>query len=142
MGTSRRIVLSFACVLFVCLTLCLGSLVGLVGTRAQRLYQLHTDVEMLPVYLLFALPGWFIALPFVVLLKDAQGWRGWFILLVGTCIGPGFMLTWILISSSGRLTWQGSGYALVMSLIISFPTTMFYCFALRLAQSRSIAPKK
>ena len=138
MRTSRRVLVSFGCVLLAVAVLCLLSLFSLVGTTTQRLWQLHKLAQIFPIDLLFALPGWLIALPFIITLKNAQGWRGWFILLIGTSIGPGFILTWGRIESPGRFTWQGDGYALVVSLIISFLTTVSYVLGLKFAR-RAIA---
>jgi hypothetical protein len=139
MSTFRRILLSFACVVLAIAALFLLSLFGLVGSHAQRLGQLQSMAQIFLVYFLFALPGWLIALPFVVLLENAQGWRGWAILLIGTCIGPCFILLWSLIESSGHSTWQGDGFVLVASLIISLLTTVCYILTLKLAHRRSIA---
>jgi hypothetical protein len=142
MRTSRRILRSFACVVFAIALLFLWwSLVGLLYSRSLRLGQLHDLAQMLLVYFLFALPGWLIALPFVVLLKDAQGWRGWFTLIVGTCIGPGFLLIWSLIASPGQFSWRALPPGLGFPLIISLPTTVSYVLALKFAHRRSMAPE-
>jgi hypothetical protein len=93
-------------------------------------YALST-LEMLPVYLMFAFPGWILALPFVLLFKDANGRRLWWILAIGTAIGPAFMLSWCLHASGGRLNWQANGSAVVMSIWIGFFTTVFYALLLR-----------
>jgi len=87
-------------------------------------------VEIMPVYLLFMLPGWILALPFVIYFKNADGWRAWAILAVGTAIGPCFMLGWPLLAF-GRINWQGDGPGGVMALFIGFLTTLFYVLLLR-----------
>lgn len=144
MRTSRRVMLSLACVLLAIAPLFLLSLRGLIGHHTQPLGQfLRNSAEIFPVYFLFALPGWLIALPFVVLLKDAEGWRGWFILLVGICIGPGFIWIWIWMASPVHyVAWQRDGFPLVLSLIISFLTTLSYFLALKFAHRRSIASER
>ena len=139
MKTSRRILLSFACVVFAIAALFLQSFFRLVGSRPQRLGQIPDLLEMLLLYFLFALPGWLNALPFVVLLRDAQGWRGWAILLIGTCIGSGFILAWSLIESSGQFNWRAQGHGLGLPLMVSLPTTVCYVLALKFAHHRSIA---
>jgi hypothetical protein len=73
--------------------------------------------------MIVALPVWLLTLPLVIALKDAQGWRGWVILLTGVSLGPALMLAWTLISSGGRLNWRGNGYVLIASLTISVVTT-------------------
>ena len=143
MKTSRRILLSLACMIVAFVPLVLWSLFGLAETHALHFSQLEDMFQMLVLYLLFALPGWLIALPFVVLLEDAQGWRGWFILLVGTCIGPGFMWVWIWMASPvHHFEWQRNSFPLVLSLMISLLTTVSYFLALRFAHRRSISSKQ
>jgi hypothetical protein len=121
--------------------LLLWSLLGLVGTHEQRLWQLEQETQVLVVYFLFALPGWLIALPFVILLKDAQKWRGWVTLLIGTCIGPSFILIWSLIASSGHFNWRAQGDGLGLPLMISLPATVCYVLALKFAHRRRLAPE-
>ena len=94
------------------------------------------NLQMLPVYLLFAFPGWVLALPFVLLFKDADGWRAWTILAIGTAIVPAFLLTWSLLASGGRTTWRSDGMAVMMSLWIGFLTTVFYVALLRRFRNR------
>jgi len=96
-------------------------------------------LQMLPVYLLFAIPGWIIALPFVALFKSADGWRAWAILAIGTAIGPCFMLTWTLLGSRGRINWQGDGFGMLASLVIGSLTTSLYVLLLKLLKRKSLA---
>jgi hypothetical protein len=128
-------------VLFAIVLLFLRTLFALIYSRSLRLGQLRDIAEMLLVFFLFALPGWFFALPIVVLLKNAQGWRGWFILLVGTCIGPGFIILWSLVESSGHFSWQQQGHGLGLPLMISLPTTACYVIALKFAHRRRMSPE-
>jgi hypothetical protein len=87
-------------------------------------------VQILPVYLFFTLPGWFLALPCVIYFKNADGWRAWAILGIGTAIGPCFLVSLTLIPT-GRINLQGAGTAVLMALSISFLTTLFYVLLLR-----------
>ena len=88
-------------------------------------------LQMLPVYLLFAFPGWLLALPYVLLFEDANGRRFWWILAIGIAIGPTFMLACSLLASGGRLNWQANGSAVEMSIWIGSVTTIFYAMLLR-----------
>ncbi len=140
MRTSRRILLTLVCIVTAFATLFVWSLLGLIGPHGGRLGQLlQNSAEVFPVYFVFALPSWLIALPFVILLKDAEGWRGWATLVIGVLIGPGFILLWGLVESPGHLTWQGDSFALVASAIISLLTTVCYVLTLKFAHGRSIA---
>jgi hypothetical protein len=95
-------------------------------------------LQILPVYLLFAFPGWILALPFVLLFKDANGRHLWWILTIGTAIGPVFILGWSLLASAGRLNWQANGSAVAMSIWIGFFTTISYALLLRRFANRGI----
>jgi hypothetical protein len=46
---------------------------------------------------MFALPVWFLYLPFTVKLKDAEDRRIWIILVSGILIGPLALTVWCLI---------------------------------------------
>jgi hypothetical protein len=96
-------------------------------------------LQILPVYLLFAFPGWILALFFVLLFKDANGRRHlWWILTIGTAISPTFILGWSLLASGERLNWQANGSAVAMSIWIGFFTTISYALLLRRLTNRGI----
>jgi len=126
--TARRIALAFFCML---LAFAIFATLGTVplAVRYGLRYALPT-VQLLPVYLLFSIFGWFLALPFVILFKNADGWRTWAILVIGTAIGPCLFLGWPLIAY-GEINWQGDGGAALMSFFIGFLTTTFYVLLLR-----------
>ncbi len=90
---------------------------------------------------MFALPGWLLALPMVLLVKRVDGWRFWAIWAMGTAIGPvvliGFDLReWLAGGRAGRLAdfgssfhWTGAWVAAVAALV--------YLLLVRRAQRRS-----
>jgi hypothetical protein len=132
MRTLGRIGLSFGCVLLSVL------LFFLRGVRfSAHAGQLGSLVQFGFIGLIVALPVWLLALPLVVALKDAEGWRGWVILLGGVSIGPSFILVWILIATGGRFNWKGDGYSLFAAFAISSLTTLFYLLALKFFRWRS-----
>lgn len=111
------------------------SLFAIVGTVPTALrygarYALPA-VQIMPVYLLFALPGLVLALPFVLFFKNAKGYRAWIMLAVGSIIGPAFLGIWAVLASHGHFSWQANGAALFMSVWIGLPTTVFYVVLLR-----------
>lgn len=136
MKTFSRIGLSFACML---LSIALYSLRGILS--APHGTQLRTLVDVFPVTLLFASPVWLLSLPLVVALRDAEGWRGWVILITGVSLGPAFLLIWSLIAqpSGGHLTWEREGFFLISALMISFLTTLFYVLTLKFTHRRFMA---
>lgn len=106
---------------------------------------------LLPGYLFFALPVWILALPFVVALKDAEGWRGWLALLIGTALGL-LAIVLLLKSARGPLTWdyvarllfhrRNGDFPLVVSLPISMLTGAFYVIGLRQATERKASAQR
>ena len=139
MSAPKRMALAFCCTLLGVMSL------GLAGTvptaiRYGMRYAMPT-LQMLPVYLLFALPGWILALPFVLLFKDAKGFRFWWILGIGTAIGPAFILTWTLLASRGQLNWNANGSAVIMSVWIGLFTSLFYALLLRRSTEKSALPE-
>ena len=129
--------LAFGCML---LAIAILGIIGIVPVafRSGPRHALPT-VEMLPVYLLFAFPGWVLALPIVLFFKDADGWRAWATLAIGTAIGPCFLLTWTLVASGGRITWQAEGAGMFMSLFIGFLTAALYVLALKRFKRKPLA---
>ena len=129
MTALKRVALAFCSLL---LGFLLFAVVGTVPTAIHYglRYAIPT-LQILPAYLLVALPGLVLALPFVLLIKDAEGPRAWIILAIGTCIGPGVLGTWSLLAAHGHLSWQGDGPGLLMSLEIGTPTTIIYVMLLR-----------
>ncbi len=129
MTASKRMALAFCCLLF---ALSLFGLRGIVINAVR--YGPRTIwpvLQVLPAYLLFALPGWLLAMPFVLLFKDAEGRRMWLTLLIGTAIGPAFIGGWSLLATHGHSKLEADGAALLMSLTIGFLTTATYVFLLR-----------
>ena len=129
MTAPKRVALAFGCLLLALLFFAVSSAVPMAVHYGLR--HAIPVVQIMPVYRLFALPGLVLALPFVLLIKDAEGPRALIILAIGTCIGPGFMGTWSLLASHGRFSWQGDGAFLLMPLEIGFLTTILYVLLLR-----------
>ena len=50
------------------------------------------------VTLLFALPGWLIAVPIILSVRNYSGWRKWLWAGLGGCVGPAFLLGLISLS--------------------------------------------
>ena len=128
MTTPKRVALAFGCMLLA-FTVFAFLLVVPTAVRFGSKYALP-GVQILPVYLFFTLPGWFLALPFVIYFKNADGWRIWAILAIGTAIGPCFLLG-LTVIPTGQINWQGAGSAVLMALFIGFLTTLFYVLLLR-----------
>ena len=128
MTAPKRMGLALGCVLLAVLSF------GLIAMATSVRYgwsHVQPVLEILPVYLLFALPGWILALPFVLLFKDASGWRVWAILGIGSAIGPLFMLAVSLLSRHGHLDWEADGFGVGAAACIGTVTTVLYVVLLR-----------
>lgn len=129
MTAGKRMGLAFCCIL---LSTAFLGVIEVLWAAIRQPRMVGPVLSFLVVYLLYALPGWFLALPFVLLFKDAEGRRAWLILIIGTAIGPAFILAWIFLASSGfHLTWKGDGETIVLSFLIAFFTSAFYVLLLR-----------
>jgi hypothetical protein len=58
------------------------------------LFPAWSIIVILRVTMIFAFPFWYLYLPFVIALKDAEERRIWIILLSGTLIGPASLALW------------------------------------------------
>ena len=127
-------ILAFCCML---LAIAVFGMMGIIPSAIRHGPRYVLPIlQMLPVYLLFAFPGWVLAQPFVLLFKDANGWRAWATLAIGTAIGPTFLLVWSFVSSHGQTNWKSDGSAVLMSLRIGFLTSAFYIALLRYFNNR------
>jgi hypothetical protein len=87
--------------------------------------------------LVFTLPGWLLAMPFVLLATDFHGWRWWLFVAVGSAIGPIFMIGLAIYE---RLTpphddWLwGNGIFFGLATAVSCVTTLIYVGLIRRAQ--------
>lgn len=151
LGTGRRIglwlvslliaVAFFSVFLSLCLTVAGSNGFGLV----------------LPVFrmtMMCALPIWCLCIPLVIAMKNAEGWRGWTVLLVGSFIGPLLVGLWFLLLELGGanqqpITWQGESFSgrtgsslagMLFALIVGLLTTSLYLLSIRLLHRREGLP--
>ncbi|HLI76313.1 MAG TPA: hypothetical protein VKV02_05150 [Acidobacteriaceae bacterium] len=128
MPAGKRMLLALVCVVLAVL------LLGFVGAASSLRYGWRHTLPVfgiLPAYLLFSLPGWVLALPFVLAFRDAEGWRPAAILAIGMAIGPAFILGTSLLKSHGHLDWRANGSAVLMAFFIGTVTTVLYVLLLR-----------
>jgi len=90
---------------------------------------------------IFALPGWLLALPMVLLVQRVDGWRFWAIWAIGTAIGPlvliGFDLyEWLAGGRVGPCTDWGSSFHWTGAWVAAV-TALVYLLLVRRAQRRS-----
>jgi hypothetical protein len=91
-----------------------------------------------------ALPVWFLYLPVVIAVRNAEGRKIWILLLSGSLIGPLVVSLWSLLlqlrSFSHETIWLdhpalaalGDGAAsMIFSLVVGLLTASFYIVALR-----------
>jgi hypothetical protein len=92
--------------------------------------------------IVLSLPGWLLAIPVVLLVKNIRGWRFWMYWAIGICFGPALVLatTWYGATrgvSLGGLA-RDSMSVVYIAGAVSGVTTIFYLLLLRrgLAQPR------
>src|SRR5277367_3846761 len=95
---------------------CLLIAVALFSLLFVRLFNAGGDVILVcRITMMFALPVWFLYLPFTVKLKDAEDRRIWIILVSGILIGPLSLTIWCLIlqlrGGDAATIWQGDPLA-------------------------------
>jgi hypothetical protein len=142
--TFARVGLSAGCVLFasIIISLIVATIVGLMQGHAEQYKNwLGTFLEFTLATLMYAFPSWLLSLPFVIALKNAEGRRGWVILLVGISIGPGFVLFYFLIGHGGPLDWRTVGPFLIYASVVSFFATLIYLCTLKIDYRRRNQPQ-
>jgi len=94
--------------------------------------------------LVFSLPGWLLAIPIVLAVRNIGGWRFWMYFALGSCIGPalflGMSVYFFLKSPSHLGSVPGPLGLYVRPAVVSSLTTLIYLLLLRWAQT--VAPKK
>ena len=129
----------------------LGSLfvaVCLFSLFLSRGASVESVVFIFEVTITFALPAWFLYLPLVFLLKDADERRGWVLLTTGFLIGPAFMFLWALIlqlrGENAHLVWQGDGEGsgfvanAICASIVGFLMTGLYVSSVKFISRRTL----
>jgi hypothetical protein len=93
---------------------------------------------------LLSLPGWFLACPIVLIVKNVRGWRFWMYLAIGVCFGPALILAVALYSAlqaPSLAGFPGNSISVVyVAGAVSGLTTIIYLSLLRRAQTRSSLP--
>jgi hypothetical protein len=87
---------------------------------------------------LLSLPGWLLAIPAVLLVRDLRRWRFWVYLALGSCVGPVLIFGIAFYSALSAPSFAGlpqnSVSAACLAAGISFVTTLLYLLLLRRAQ--------
>jgi hypothetical protein len=89
---------------------------------------------------LFSMPGWLLALPLVMLVQSARGWRFWLLLAVGTAIGPAVLVAinvaeWLIGGRVGDLAPLDSSLHLTGACVAAI-VSLVYLLLFRRAQRR------
>jgi uncharacterized MnhB-related membrane protein len=94
--------------------------------------------------LIFSLPGWLLAIPIVLAVRNIGGWRFWMYFALGSCIGPAWFLgmeLYFSFASPHRAAFVPGPIDLFLrAAAVSCLTTLLYLLLLRRAQT--VAPKK
>ena len=97
-----------------------------------------------PWVMVLSLPGWALAIPVVLLVRNIRGWRFWMYWAVGTCLGPAIILAEGLHSAIRGPSFAGfpeNSMSLVyLAGAISALTSLIYLVLLRRAQAQAATP--
>jgi len=89
-----------------------------------------------------SLPGWFLALPLVLLVRNVRGWRFWMFWIIGISFGPviALIVNWIALQQGFSLAGIPGGLtsAICLSAAISGLSSLIYLLILRRGQTRAI----
>lgn len=88
-----------------------------------------------------SLPGWVLAIPIVLLVKNVARWRFWMYWAIGICLGPAMILAIGFYSAARGLRFAGlfGNYAttVYMAGAVSGLASLIYLLLLRRAQMRA-----
>ena len=92
-----------------------------------------------PWVIMLSLPGWALAVPIVLLVRNIRGWRFWMYWVIGLCLGPALILAVTLYSGPGLAAFTGNNSMspFYLAAAISGLTTLIYLLLLRRAQARA-----
>jgi len=94
-----------------------------------------------PWVIALSLPGWFLALPLVLLVRNVRGWRFWMYWIIGICFGPVIVLivNWIATMRGFSLAGLPGGLtaAIYLAAAISGLSSLIYLLLLRRGQAQS-----
>lgn len=121
---------------------CLLLAVGLFSVLFIRVFSPGGEVMLIfRITMMFALPVWFLYLPLIIGLRDAEDSRIWTILISGTLIGPLAITAWCLIrqlaGGNTRDIWQGDPLApstaacMIFASVVGFLATAIYGISLK-----------
>jgi hypothetical protein len=121
---------------------CLLLAVGLFSVLFIRLFSPGGEVMLIfRITMMFALPVWFLYLPLIVSLRNAEDNRIWTILISGTLIGPLALTVCCLIlqllGGNTRDIWQGDPLApstaacMIFASVVGFLATSIYGISLK-----------
>jgi hypothetical protein len=117
---------------------CLLVAVAIFSLFFVRLFSIGSDViAIFRITMMFALPVWFLYVPFIVVLKDAEDRRIWIILVSGILIGPLALILWSFIlqlrgsnANTDPLAGSTAGY-MIFSSVVGLLAAAIYGFFLK-----------
>jgi len=90
--------------------------------------------------IVLSVPGWLLAIPVVLLVRNVRGWRFWMYFALGACFGPVLILGVEFYSAVRGMSFEGfpshSMSVVYMAGAVSTSTTLLYLLLLRGAQMR------
>jgi hypothetical protein len=94
-----------------------------------------------PWVMVLSLPGWALAIPVVLLVRNIRGWRFWMYWAIGICFGPAIILAVAFYSAARGASIGFAGFpensmsVVYVAGAVSGLTTLIYLFLLRHGQA-------
>jgi hypothetical protein len=145
--SGRASILRRVCFWFISLLLAVLSFSLFVGGAMGSVVFVFRITTML------AFPVWCLYLPFIFLLRDADGRRSAILILTGILIGPAAIAVWglghlIMGENQFRGFWNGdpeagmgAGFDMIYATVVGFLTSAIYVLLLKFVYSRHTAAK-
>ena len=97
-----------------------------------------------PWVIALSLPGWFLALPLILLIRNVSGWRFWICWAIGIALGPVIILVVAWVAASRGLVLAGLpgglASAYYLATAISALTSLLYLLLVRRGQAHAELP--
>lgn len=109
--------------------------------RSSAMALVTTILFFDPWVITLSLPGWVLAIPMVLLVRNIAGWRFWMYWAIGICFGPAMILAVGFYSAARGMSFAGfpGNYASTVYLAgaVSGLSSLIYLLLLRRAQARA-----
>jgi hypothetical protein len=137
----KRLVYSLASVV-VAVVLCYGFIFGRMASGKLSGHPLGGDfLTSVALTLICCIPGWLVAAPLVLMVRNVGGWRVWALWAAGSCIGPALIYLIALLAFHGFAGFRSAAPEandfLSLAATISCLATLLYLLLVRRSEAHA-----